>query len=153
LEFGYLRSLHVEDLYASVANKIHKLQSLVTPLTPTLALLVPQVHTKDLHLRGRLLHLTVAGLSSSNIEASCMQQLHEQLMVSVGKDERLSQEQTTLMPMGNRAQGPAGDYSIPQAGKTGGIQNIEEVSTVLASVSNPMLTGQMHVVQEAAEVR
>jgi hypothetical protein len=55
LQFSDLTSLCVEELYSSVTIKISELQSLVTQLAPSLALVVPRVRTKLLHLRSHVI--------------------------------------------------------------------------------------------------
>ena len=79
LQFDYLNSRCVEEWYSIFTIKISELQSFVTQTVHSLALAIPRVRTKLLHLRSRLCHLTAAGLYSSSSETSCMQRLHDQL--------------------------------------------------------------------------
>ena len=66
----------MEELYASVENKIGELQSLMTQ-TKSGLLLTPRFRSRVSHLKGRLIHLTTLGLFPSKITTSHYQVLHD----------------------------------------------------------------------------
>jgi hypothetical protein len=122
----------VENLYECVLDKGRELQTLVTQPGTTLSALVPRVRTNILHLRSPVLHLKTTGPSISNFEPSCTKALYEQLA-------SIEQLMTNVEEL---------DRPV---GKPGVIKSTKDVSTALASVSNPPLNVLTPVVQETTE--
>jgi hypothetical protein len=114
-QWEYLTSVSVDELYSCVTAKVYELQSLVQRES-TLPFLRPRVHTRLLHVCGRLQHLTAAGLCTTSSEAAAVQKIHavldgiELVMASVE-----SKETST------------GETPNPEVSRTDGSENQNEV--------------------------
>jgi len=79
LNVSYLTSASIEALYLCVFNKVSELQDLVVRSGTNWSLVAPRVSTKLRHLRGRLRHLTEAGLGCSPGELLGVRELQSRL--------------------------------------------------------------------------
>ena len=79
LQFSYLTSGMTEGLYLGISTKVSELQELVGKSEINWTSLAPRVLSKVQHLRGRLQHLTKAGLCSTKSENLCVKELQAQL--------------------------------------------------------------------------
>src|SRR5215510_13879024 len=75
----YLSSIPVDKWISEVNTKICELQNIVSHGRSLSSFLEPRVRTRLLQLRGRLRHLTVAGLSVSGEQAEEVKNLQEKL--------------------------------------------------------------------------
>ena len=147
LRFDYFDSRGVEEWYSIVTIKISELQTFVTQTAHTLALAIPRVRTKLLHLRSRLSHLTAAELCSASTETSCMQRLHEQLdeieqtLVRAENNGSPNPEptiETTTREMADRSNG----RPDPQDSRPVGVHHSGEVRSSMQGTSvHPCTTG------------
>jgi hypothetical protein len=103
------------ELVFSCYSLISELQSLLKKSETTVSLVALRVHTRLLHLRGRLRHLPAAGLCTSSSEAKSLQKFHEQLDVIEQVMATVGQDNST------------GESSRMQAGKSEVSSNTEEV--------------------------
>ena len=79
LQWDFLASFRTEELYSCVSTKIYELQEWLTREGLSRNEISLRAGTRVQHLRGRLRHLTQAGLCTTSSELSCSDALHKQL--------------------------------------------------------------------------
>jgi hypothetical protein len=132
LQWDYLTSANTEELYSCVTTKIYELQEWLTHegLPPTeLAL---RVDTRVKHLRGRLRHLTEAGLCTTSSELSDSVALHKQLdtielLAASLQSETDTQQPKSCLQGSKMERDSSSDGSSSTHGGSHTIQNIAEV--------------------------
>jgi hypothetical protein len=98
----YLKSVSIDKWCSCTDLKICELPSLVTQSKPSLSFVGPRVRPWLLHLRGRLHHLTDAGLCTLCRETAAVEQFLEQLenieqlMQGAGQPDRSTGEGSSL---------------------------------------------------------
>ena len=79
LQWDFLASFRTEELYSCVSTKIYELQEWLTREGLSRNEISLRAGTRVQLLRGRLRHLTQAGLCTTSSELSCSDALHKQL--------------------------------------------------------------------------
>jgi len=133
LQFSYLTSGATEELYLGISTKVSELQELVSKSEINWTSLAPRVLSKVQHSRGRMQHLTKAGLCSNSSENLCVQELQAQLSHIEQLAHSMSKEGDTT-----------GQLPPIQMGKT-------TTDTDVAGSSSQM--GDLHSIPSTGDVR
>jgi len=133
LKFSYLASGATEELYLGISTKVSKLQELMSKSEFNWTSLAPRVLSNVWHLRGRLQHLTKAGLCSTISENLCVQELQAQL-------NHIEQLAHSMSKGGDTT----GQFPSIQMGKT-------TTDTDVAGSSSQM--GDLHYIPSTGDVR
>src|SRR5215471_14166845 len=131
LQYSYLTSGPIEGLYLCISTKVSELQNSVVQPGTNWSLLAPRVLTKIRHLKGRLQHLTDAGLCSTRSELSCAQELQlrldqiEQRAAAMQRGDNT--REVPSVHMGETLPGPSSTGSSLQTGDSYSMPNSGEV--------------------------
>jgi hypothetical protein len=132
-EVSYLKSFSEEEFYERLLSKILELQDFINKPETVLSDLASRIHTKLLHLRGRVSHLQLLGQSSSKINRAGIQALEEEL-------EAMEQQVATMLDPDRRD------------GMVRDITSLHSVSTPGVSGNCTTSEGHRPVVQETVKV-
>jgi hypothetical protein len=95
VEVSYLKSVREEELYERLLSKVLELQDFVNKPETVVSDSAARIQTKLLHMRGRVRHLQLLGLSSPKIDRDAIQTLEERL-------EAMAQQVTALLDFESR---------------------------------------------------
>jgi hypothetical protein len=133
VEVGYLKSVSEEELYERLLSKILELQNFINKPETELSDSASRIHTKLLHLRGRVSHLQLLGQWGSKVDRAGIQGLEERL--------EAMEQQVVSVSDPERRDGTVGDITSRDSGSTQG-------------ASSNLTTAEVHrsVVQDTIQV-